>query len=315
MSVLVTGGMGFLGLHTDRRFLDAGEDVIATQHTARREPDFLKEHIGKRLRIEQVDLTDAGQVMDLVGRTKPDGIIHLAAPPPRGQEPAEEYALNIGGLINVLEAARTYEVRRVVVASSQTVYSPFEHGPFREDWPLPVESTLGIESAKKAMEILSLNYAERTGLDVIIARVGGIYGPMYQTLNHPIARMCYAAAHGEPADFPRGAPFADDGRGYCYVKDCAAGVQLLQSAPSLNHRIYNVSGGVGSATTNGVIADAIRAVVPDAQIELQPGSGLERVPDAYMDISRSNEELGYAPAYDIERGVTEYIAWLQTNPR
>ena len=105
------------------------------------------------------------------------------------------------------------------------------------------------------MEILSLHYASRTGMDVIIARVGGIYGPMYQTLNHPIASQCYAAAKGTTAEYGRGVPFAGDRRGYCYVKDCATAIQLLDAADNLSHRIYNTSGGVAGAVTNGEIAD------------------------------------------------------------
>jgi nucleoside-diphosphate-sugar epimerase len=138
---------------------------------------------------------------------------------------------------------------------------------------------------------------------------------MYQTLNHPIASMCYAAAKGTTAEYGRGTPFAGDRRGYCYVKDCATVIQLLDAADKLPHRIYNTSGGPDSAWTNGEIADAIRRIVPEADLPLEEGTSANLVPDAYQDITWAQQDVGYKPAYDIERGVTEYIAWLKTHDR
>ncbi|MDA1035521.1 MAG: NAD(P)-dependent oxidoreductase [Chloroflexi bacterium] len=315
MSVLVTGGMGFLGLHTVRRFLDVGEEVVATMHSARREPDFLKDDVGKGLHIEPMDITDEARVNEVFAKYKPTAVIHLAAPPPRGMEDVPEFHLNFDGLLNILEASRENGARRVQVASSQTVYGGLKKGPFMESDPLPVESALSVQAHKKAMEILSLHYASRTGMDVIIARVGGIYGPMYQTLNHPIASQCYAAAKGTTAEYGRGVPFTGDRRGYCYVKDCAAAIQLLDAADILPHRIYNTSGGAPGALTNGEIADLIRKVVPSADLPLQDGTSPNPVPDAYQDVTLAKEDAGYVPAYDIERGVSEYIDWLKTHDR
>jgi nucleoside-diphosphate-sugar epimerase len=315
MSVVITGGMGFLGLHTIRKFLDAGHEVVATQHSARREPSFLKDDIGKALHIEPMDITDAAQVNEIIGRYKPTAVIHLAAPPPRGMDAVPEFQLNFDGMINILEAARKNDVRRVQIASSQTVYQGLPNGPFKESDRLPVDSNISIQAHKKAMEILSLHYAARTGLDVIIARVGGIYGPMYQTLNHPIAAMCYAAAHGKTAEYGRGVPFADDGRGYCYVKDCATAIQLLDAADTLPHKIYNTSGGPASNLSNAKIVEAIRNIVPDADLPLQEGSAPGAVKDAYQDITQAAADVGYAPAYDIQAAVAEYIPWLKDNER
>jgi UDP-glucose 4-epimerase len=315
MSVVITGGMGFLGLHTVRKFLDAGHEVVATQHNARREPEFLKADIGKALHIEPMDITDAAQVNEIIGRYKPTAVIHLAAPPPRGMDAVPEFELNFTGMINVLEASRENNVRRVQIASSQTVYQGLPNGPFKESDRLPVDSTISIQAHKKAMEILSLHYASRTGLDVIIARVGGIYGPMYQTLNHPIAAMCFAAAHGKTTEYGRGVPFADDGRGYCYVKDCATAIQLLDAAETLPHKIYNTSGGPASNLSNAKIVEAIKAVVPDADLPLQEGSAPGAIQDAYQDITQTAADVGYAPAYDIQTAVAEYIPWLRANER
>jgi UDP-glucose 4-epimerase len=85
---------------------------------------------------------------------------------------------------------------------------------------------------------------------------------------------------------------------------------LLQTAETLSHSTHNV--GAGHVTTNGEIAAAIEEVVPGARLELRDGrdpNGPE--PDAFLDISRLREDTGYEPAYDVKRGVAEYVSWLR----
>ena len=64
--ILITGGMGFIGLHTARRFLDAGESVVVTQFRVRRTPDFIKDELGKRVIPESLDVTSPHDILDLV---------------------------------------------------------------------------------------------------------------------------------------------------------------------------------------------------------------------------------------------------------
>ena len=178
-----------------------------------------------------------------------------------------------------------------------------------------MESRAAIEAFKKAWEVLALYYGDKNGVDVIVSRLGGIYGPLYETLNNHVAKMCWAAAHGEAADFSgrMGQPYATDGRGYCYVKDCAAGVQQLQMSSTLKHRIYNVSGGRGSFGTYGEIADVVKRVAPGTEIPLLEGEAPGTKPDAYMDVTRAHQDAGYEPEYDFERGISEYVDWLRTH--
>ena len=195
-----------------------------------------------------------------------------------------------------------------------TVYNGAPEGPFRESMPLPLESRNLTEAFKKSWEILALNYADAYGIDVVIGRVGGIYGPLYETMGHHVSKMCYAAAHGEAADFSKsrmGQPYAEESRGYCYVKDTAAGVQLLQMAPKLSHRTYNISGGAASCMTYGQIAKVVQHVAPTTEIPLPEGPGPNAKPNPYMDISWAKEDLGFEPQYDLERGISEYIGWLK----
>jgi UDP-glucose 4-epimerase len=108
---------------------------------------------------------------------------------------------------------------------------------------------------------------------------------------------------------------AGNGGDLCYVKDCGRAIALLQLAPTLNHRTYNVAS--GRVTTNGEVAAAIRAVVPDARIDLPEGrdpDGPER--DIHLDVTRLRQDTGFRPAYDTGRAVADYVDWLRAgNPR
>jgi len=313
--ILITGGLGFIGLHTAKRFLDVGEHVVLTHYKIRREPDFIKSEIGKRVFIETLDVTAGHDVIDLVRRHKVTGIVHLAVPGLGALSPAEDYRVNVLGFLNILEAARLFDVRRVSFASSIAVYASLAEGPFREEALLPVHSGYPTETFKKALEILGLHYASRTDLELVALRIGNPFGPLYHSLAAPTSRICHAAAKGVPADFTgarRGAPYEEDDPGAFYVKDCAAAIQLVQMANKLSHRIYNI-GSEGPMTYREFV-EAVKANVPDAQVSLQPGRNPQHRANAYMDITRVKEEVGYRPQYDIERGVEAYLDWLRNHP-
>jgi UDP-glucose 4-epimerase len=313
--ILITGGMGFIGLHTARRFLDVGEDVVVTQFQARREPDFIKDEIGKRVHVEQLDVGQEGALLNVAKKYSVTGIVHLAVPGLGALSAADDYRTNMNGLLNVLEAAREAGVKRLTYASSNAIYGSLPKGPFTEDMPLPVEGTPNAtEAYKKAWDILAGHYAARTGLDVVSLRISGIYGPLYHSMANLPSRLCHAAVHGTQPDFSRGGvPFAEDAGDMCYVKDCAAGIQLIQMADKLNHRVYNVS--QGKATTNGELAAAVEKAVPGFKVQLQEGKGPRYRENPAGDITRTNADVGYQPKYNIETGVADYVGWLGHNPQ
>ena len=314
--ILITGGMGFIGMHTAKYLLDAGEEVLLMQHQARREPEFLHRNGGKGVVVERADISSSYDVLELIRRHHVTGIIHLVAPPISGLSPAEEYRVNTIGLLNVLEAARLSDVKRVAFGSSGSVYLGVPQGPYYETAPLPLDSRNSTEAYKKALEIMALHYVTRTGLPFISMRFGHIYGPLYYSMFNLPSRLCHAAVKGMAPDFstsPAGAPLADDEGDFCYVKDVARGIQLLQMADALHHTIYNVGG--GKAITNGDVANAVTKAVPSVQVSLRPGKSPGGRSNPVMDLARIREDAGYEPQYDIDTAIADYIDWLRNNPQ
>jgi UDP-glucose 4-epimerase len=313
--ILIVGGMGFIGLNTALRLVEVGEKVVITQHSSHRVPDVLKDTIGAQVFTARMDVTNPYEVFEVIRRHQVDSIINLMAPPARSYSTQADYHLYTAGLQNVLEAARTFGLRRVSLGSSVGVYGGLPAGPFREDVGLPVSSPTQVSAFKKGMEMHAHFYAAQAKLDVVALRIASIYGPFYYSMHNPIGRLCHAAVRQlEPdfADRPDGKIFEDDQGDWTYVKDVARGIQMLHTADRLAHRVYNI--GSGRAASNKDIVEAVRKAVPDARGSvLKPGRTPGNASNPATDLSRI-AEVGYKPEYTLDAGIAAYIDWLRKNP-
>ena len=313
--ILIVGGMGFIGLNTALRFLETGKRVVLSQHSARRIPDALKAEIGARVMVAQMDVTNPYEVFEVVRRHQVESIVNLMAPPARSLSTQSDYHLYTAGLQNVLEAARTFGLRRVSLGSSVGVYGGITSGPYREDTPLPVPSPTQVSAFKKGMEMHAHFYAAQTKIDVVALRIGSIYGPLYYSMHNPISRMCHGAARNTEPDFsdrPDGKIFEDDKADWTYVKDVARGIQQVHTAEKLNHRFYNIAS--GRASSNRDAFEAVRKAVPGARCAaLKPGKTPGGSTNPATDLGRA-AEVGYRPEQSLETGIAAYIDWLRTNP-
>jgi UDP-glucose 4-epimerase len=305
--ILITGGLGFIGLHTARALLDLGEDVVLTQYRVAREPDFIKDELGKRAFVEQLDITDGAALMEIGKHHEITGIIHMATPGLGALDAAGDYKMNMYSLLNCLEAAEAWGVKRVGIASSVTVYNGVENGPFSEDMPLRTTPNNPVEAYKKAYEIISTHYALRTGLNIALLRMGYIYGPLYHSMGSAMSRMVHAAVKGVAPEL-RAELYEDDAQDYCYVKDCGRGVALLQVADELQYQTYNIGG--GHPVSNKDIASALRRHFSRAELPMKLGASQPHK-DPYMDLQRIKGEVGYEPEYPVDKAVDDYVAWLQ----
>jgi UDP-glucose 4-epimerase len=299
--ILVTGGVGFIGSHTARALLDAGEPCLVVSRRPTALPSFLAD---ERVVVAQVDAADRHALLALGERHEISGVVHLASPQPPGA--LDFLEANTRLLFNVLHAVRAWGVR-LTVASSIGVYVGVPELPFREDQPLPPTTRGGpLGTFKRVAELVSSVVADAEGLDVVHARISTVWGPLVdpESPYFALPRLVHGSLRGEP---PADAPYAEDGTDLVYAKDCGRAIAQLQLAGDLRHRTYNV--GSGRVTTNAEVAAAIERAVPGAIVPLTPGRKARR--STYVDLSRIREDVGYEPAYDVDRGVEDYVAWLR----
>ncbi len=321
--IVVTGGLGFIGSHTTRALLDLGESCLLAQRRTGTLPGATVEETDKRLVMAQVDLRDRDTFLALGRQHHITGIVHLAGSvpwPPGEQEPVAGTRDALDTLLTVIQAAASWGVPRVTLASTIGVYGGIDApNPLREDVPLPMSSGHVIPAFKKVGELLADYLAGAIGIEIVNMRISAIWGPLGRPTSvfTPVPQLVHAAARGITPDLStlHTPPYAEDGGDLCYVKDCGRAIALLQTARTLRHRTYNVA--AGRVTTNREITDAIRSIVPDARVDVPAGRNPNGpAPDIYLDITRIREDTGYQPEYDTRRAVADYLDWLRTgHPR
>ena len=306
--ILITGGLGSIGSHTARALLDRGESVVLTAHRSAEPPEFL----AGRVAVERVDVTDRAALLALAGRHEITGIVHLAASRYDLPDPLAYLRADTASLLNVLEAATAWRVRRLAVASSIAVYLGTDGGPLREDAALPPLAPHQIPVAKKTAELFAALAADAGGFEAVALRIGSVWGPLGPPDNPflPLPGLLFAAVHGTAP--PPGA-YADDAANLCFVADCGRAIALLMTADRLTHRVYNVSS--GRLVRFAEVADAINAVVPGAAVELPPGRNPDRPVDGLLDTTRLRQDTGFEPEYDVGASVADYADWLRRHER
>ncbi len=316
--ILVTGGLGFIGSHTTRALLDAGEECIATQHHNGEVPEFLGAEVGTRLNVEPLDITDSEALTAIGRRHSITGIVHLADPAVaqvvstmRNAVPLKFSGLFLG-LGNILDAADSWGVRRTTIVSTIGVYGGVGPGPWHEDMYLPMTSGHGIPAMKKISEVLANLAASQSGLPVVCVRPSSIWGPggRSSSLFSALPAFVHAAARAEGDSTAYANVFAEDGADLCYVKDCARAIALLHLAPALDYSLYNIGG--GGVSTNAEVVASIRRYAPWFNVKLSPGrSSQEQLVDAFMDLGRLQTDTGYQPNYTLDEGIADYLGWLR----
>ncbi len=312
MSVLVTGGAGFIGSHLCEALLSAEREVVALDNFDDfYDPDVKRANLAAcrrspRFRLVEGDIRDGQTIDTLLRGSAVEIIVHMAARAgirPSIQQPLLYQDVNVGGTAVLLEAARRHGVRKFIFAGSSSVYGNNRKVPFAEsdnvDHPIsPYAAT------KKAGELLCHTYHHLFGIDVTCLRLFTVYGARQRPdlAIHKFARLIEA---GEPI------PVFGDGsmeRDHTYIDDIIDGI-LRAIERCEGYHIYNL-GESRPVTLTDLIAAlettlGKRAVIN--RLPPQPGD-VERT---YADISLARRDLGYQPATRLEDGLERFVAWLR----
>jgi nucleoside-diphosphate-sugar epimerase len=305
--ILVTGGLGMIGAHTARALVDLGQQVVVTSHRHTELPSFL----AGRIAVEPLDVTDRDAYLALAGRHDISDIVHLAGSIP-DEDPVRFFRTDASGLLNALDAARTWGVRRFAVASSLGVYAGRPEARWHEELALPTAQLPHLIVAfKKAVEPLTTHSLQGSGVQPVVLRIGTIWGPLVDPESpfFHIPPYINAVLRGEE---PR--PLhAGDGGDCCYAPDAGRAIALLMTVETLRHDTYNVSS--GRPVTNREFADALQAITPGLRLDLLPGRQDGPGDDPYLDTTRLTHDTGFAPTFDVATAVADYVAWRADNPR
>ena len=315
MKVLITGGMGVNGAVTARLMVQDGLRPVLFDN---RMDLTLMGDIKEKVDLVVGDVCDQAALEKIVDDYTVTHIAHLAAlmPEPAEADPRLGVKVGVGGTVNVLEVARAKNIKRVVFTSSKAAYgeiggeyAPPTCKPVREDFPKRPADLYG--SIKVCCEEVGRYYRETYGIEFIALRFVSIYGPGKEARHGPLSfygQLIERARRGEKWVIPQGGDQLNDA---VYVGDVARSIHLTLKAEPSDLWQFNI--GTGRAWTPRDFLDAAAKLFPKHQIELGPGpSNLGRSKQSYcvFDISAAKKHLGYEPAYDVERGVRDYVATL-----
>jgi len=306
---LVTGCAGFIGSHLTEALLAAGHEVLGVDCFS---DNYPAEHKQANLAAARdhdaftfvgADLVTAGAERLLDGR---DVVFHLAAEPgvrsSWGLRFDRYLRNNVRATQRLLEASARTPERRIVYASSSSVYGDSESLPTPEDaTPQPL-SPYGV--TKLAAEQLCRLYHANHGVDAVALRFFSVYGPR-QRPDMAFRRFCEAAVAGTPIEI-----FGDgrQTRDFTFVGDVVAAVQAAATADGVGGQAYNIGGGsrVSLARTLELLAGIAGRPLDVRRRERESGD----VQDTGADISRAREALGFAPATGLPDGLRAEFEWV-----
>jgi UDP-glucuronate 4-epimerase len=336
-ALLVTGGAGFIGSHLIERLLSRGRPVVVLDNldpfydpeVKRRNIEAVAERSGLKrdsgfhwvnaktldaghgketapLVFIEGDLRDRDLLDRLFSAFEFDTVFHGAARAgvrPSLADPLLYEEVNVRGTLLLLEAMRSHGVRRLIFASSSSVYGGGLRPPFREDdttdRPLsPYAAT------KKACELLCANYHHLYGIQGTMLRFFTVYGPR-QRPEMAIHKFTRLIDQGKPV------PLFGDGtsrRDYTYIDDILQGVMTAIERP-FPFEVINL-GESRTVSLKRLVERISEALGKPARIEPHPFQDGD-VPLTHADITKAKRLLDYNPGIGIEEGIPRFVAWFR----
>jgi UDP-glucuronate 4-epimerase len=282
------------------RLVAEGADVIATDRRAAEAPPGAG--------WVTVDLTDAPSLLALMRDAQVRAVVHagaIAGPMVAAGDPHQVMWVNVGGALNIAEAALRTGVERLIALSSAGVYGPQATlDPVGEDAPLNATDIYG--ASKIAAETVLRAYRHDHGLPAIVLRPSSVYGPGRTT-------ACFIRDmidHARRGDLLALAPEGACRRQFVHVDDVVAAILGALNAPRLDHFAFNVSGGTWLSEQE--IAARAAPVFPGLRIASIAAPA--RCLDGEMgplDTARAQAAFGFSPSIPLAEGIAAYAATLR----
>lgn len=318
MTVLVTGGAGFIGSHVCQCLIERGDRVVCVDNfNDYYEPRFKEENVkdllkSDRFTLYKIDITDVKAIEHVFANNNIQKVIHLAA---RAgvrnslKEPDLYHRVNVAGTKNMLNLATKYGVQNFIFASSSSVYGVNTKIPFCETDA--IENLVSpYARTKKDGEILCKKHHDETDLKITCLRFFTVYGPRGRPDMAPY-KFVERVSKGEPidiyldeADFDKGTMARD----FTFVQDIVDGI-ILALDKNLEFEIINL--GRGQPIKLNEFISVIETCVGKKACKNFVGRQTGDVPLTYADISKARRLLGYNPHVSINEGIARFVEWYK----
>lgn len=307
LKIMVIGGAGFIGSHLVDKLLRMGSHVIVYDNLDEYyvgKEDNLRHHLGKsNFMLIKADILDYDVLCKAM--KKVDIVFHLAAQPGVRyslRKPVKTHIVNTTGTLNVLRAAKENSIKRMIYASSSSVYGNAARLPIKEDYPKNPISPYGV--SKLAAEYYCRVYHQTYNMDIVILRYFTVYGPR-QRPDMAIHKFTTMITNDQPPII------YGDGkqtRDFTYVEDTVVGTIIAAEVDDVSGETINLGSGK-RVTVNRLVKILLRMLhkedMEPVYAEAQPGD----VKHTLADISKAKKRLGYQPKTTI-KGLKNFVDWF-----
>jgi UDP-glucose 4-epimerase len=320
--IMLTGGAGFIGSHLTERLLRDGRDVVVVDNMDPYYDVRLKrknlEAVEEAARAESsgaytyvdADVTSLSSLRAIVDEHDIEAVFHEAAQAgvrASVEDPFKPNLVNVEGTMNVLVAARDAGVKRVINASSSSVYGKVAYLPFDEDHPTRPVSPYGV--SKLAAEHYCRVFAEVYGMSTVSLRYFTVYGPRMRP-DLAVPRFSKRLMRGNsPVIFGDG----EQTRDYTFIEDIVeANVRLLDPRVELTGQAINVgsSSRISINQLVEVLTDLIGSVADPVHEEAAVGDAR----DTWASIEEARRLINYHPSTTLEQGLASFLDWYRSDP-
>lgn len=314
MRVLFTGAQGFIGSWVTERLLDEGAEVLVLDRPAPDLSRFRLLRMNERCTPVAAELADVDSLRHVLDEHGIQSVFHLAATAvvsTANSSPLSAYEVNVRGTWNLLEASRlaTEPPTRIVVASTDKAYGAHEELPYRESHAL--QPRYPYDASKACADIIARTYANTFDLPVAVTRLGNVFGGGDTNFTRLIPGTIRSLLAGERPVIRSNGLLERD---FLYAEDAAAAYLMVGASldcPALRGRAWNAS--IGQPVS---VVDVVRRLVEIAGLELDPdvrGSGTPHgeLRRQWLDSSAIHQELGWAPAWELDRGLEATYRWYE----
>jgi UDP-glucose 4-epimerase len=309
---LITGGAGAIGSNLADKLVQmgAGEIVVIDNLVRGRRDNLEWAEANGRVTVVEGDICDR----DLVRRLSEgiDVVFHQAALriTQCAEDPRLAVDVLVNGTFNVVEAAADAGVRRLVAASSASIYGLAESFPTAEDHHPYANDTL-YGAAKAFNEGLLRSFHAMRGLDYVALRYFNVYGPrmdIHGVYTEVLVRWMERISAGEPpVIFGDGQQTMD----FVSTQDIAR-ANVLAAQADVTDEVFNIASGTETSLT-GLASMLLRAMGSDLPVEHREGGTVNKVTRRLADTSRAREALGFEAEIGLEEGLTRLVEWWRTN--
>ena len=304
---LVTGGAGFIGSHVVDTLVARGDSVRVVDDFSTGKRGNLAHHDG--IEVVEADLANAGVAESVISGV--DYVVHIAAIPsvPRSvKEPLTTHRANVDGTLRVLTAARDASVKRVVFASSSSVYGDSPTLPKHEEMPTRPLSPYALQKlmGEHYMRLFHALY----GLDTGALRFFNVFGPRQDPgsqYSGVISLFTEALCEGrQPTIFGDG----EQTRDFTYVSDVADGVVAACHAPDAGGQVCNLA--CGGRTSLNRLFEVLRELIGASVVPVYGPSREGDVRDSQADATRAKQLLGFEGKVTVEEGLRRTVEWYRS---